>query len=285
MISLILSILTSACIFILFKLFGKYRIDTFQAIVFNYFTALICGLVFFGHEWDNTALSNTAWIPSVLICAVLFISIFALMGISSLRNGIGATSIAAKMSMALSMALMIVLYNEPFSTVKLIGIILALIGVVLVSIEKSNNTSTERSLWMLVVIFFGSVLLDVVLNYSQRFLLNNLSSSLYTAFGFGIAGIIGILVLIFQKKLNQISGKNIVAGIVLGIPNFFSIYLLLLAYETAPLNDSDIVAIINISIVSLSTFIGIIFFNEKFNLQKIIGLAAVLVAIFLISQF
>jgi drug/metabolite transporter (DMT)-like permease len=207
------------------------------------------------------------------------------MGISSLRNGIGATSIAAKMSMALSMALMIMLYNEPFSTVKLIGIILALIGVVLVSIEKSNNTSTERSLWMLVVIFFGSVLLDVVLNYSQRFLLNNLSSSLYTAFGFGIAGIIGILVLIFQKKLNQISWKNIVAGIVLGIPNFFSIYLLLLAYESAPLNDSDIVAIINISIVSLSTFIGIIFFNEKFNLQKIIGLAAVLVAILLISQF
>ncbi|HBW85232.1 MAG TPA: hypothetical protein DEF82_00320 [Crocinitomicaceae bacterium] len=138
---------------------------------------------------------------------------------------------------------------------------------------------------MLVVIFFGSVFLDVLLNYSQNYLLKNLSSSLFTAFGFGIAGIIGILVLIFQKKLHQITWKNIVAGVVLGIPNFFSIYLLLLAYETSPLNDSDIVAIINISIVSLSTFIGIIFFKEKFNLQKIIGLAAVLVAIFLISQY
>jgi len=207
------------------------------------------------------------------------------MGISSLKNGIGDTSIAAKMSMALSMALMIVLYNEPFSTVKLIGIILALIGVVLVSLEKSQKTSKDRSLWMLVVIFFGSVFLDVLLNYSQNYLLKNLSSSLFTAFGFGIAGIIGILVLIFQKKLHQITWKNIVAGVVLGIPNFFSIYLLLLAYETSPLNDSDIVAIINISIVSLSTFIGIIFFKEKFNLQKIIGLAAVLVAIFLISQY
>ncbi|MFM7757519.1 MAG: EamA family transporter [Crocinitomicaceae bacterium] len=285
MISLVLSILTSVCIFLLFKLFGKYRVDTFQAIVFNYFTALICGLVFFGHEWHNTALSNTSWVPSVFICAVLFISIFALMGISSLKNGIGATSIAAKMSMALSMALMVVLYNEPFSTVKLIGIILALIGVVLVSLEKSQKTSKDRSLWMLVVIFFGSVFLDVLLNYSQNYLLKNLSSSLFTAFGFGIAGIIGLLVLIFQKKLHQITWKNIVAGVVLGIPNFFSIYLLLLAYETAPLNDSDIVAIINISIVSLSTFTGIIFFNEKFNLQKIIGLAAVLVAIFLISQY
>jgi drug/metabolite transporter (DMT)-like permease len=58
-----------------------------------------------------------------------------------------------------------------------------------------------------------------------------------------------------------------------------------LAYQNAPLNDSDIVAIINISIVSLSTFIGIIFFNEKFTLQKIMGLTAVLIAIFLISQY
>jgi drug/metabolite transporter (DMT)-like permease len=207
------------------------------------------------------------------------------MGISSLKNGIGSTSIAAKMSMALSMAIMIMLYNEPFSSLKLIGIILALIGVVLVSLEKSKNTSSEKSLWMLVVIFFGSVLLDVLLNYTQRYLLNDLSSSLYTAFGFGIAGLIGILVLLFQKKLNQITWKNIVAGIILGIPNFFSIYLLLLAYQNAPLNDSDIVAIINISIVSLSTFIGIIFFNEKFTLQKIMGLTAVLIAIFLISQY
>ncbi len=285
MTALVLSILTSTCIFILFKIFGKFRIDTFQAIVFNYFTALFCGLIFFGHEWDNNALSNTSWVPSVLICAVLFISIFALMGISSLKNGIGSTSIATKMSMALSMAIMIVLYNEPFSSLKLIGIILALIGVVLVSLEKSKNTSSERSLWMLVVIFLGSVLLDVLLNFTQHYLLNDLSSSLYTAIGFGIAGLIGILVLIFQKKLNQITWKNIVAGIILGIPNFFSIYLLLLAYQNAPLNDSDIVAIINTSIVSLSTFIGIIFFNEKFTLQKIMGLAAVLIAIFLISQY
>ena len=131
----------------------------------------------------------------------------------------------------------------------------------------------------------GSVLLDVLLNFTQHYLLNDLSSSLYTAIGFGIAGLIGILVLIFQKKLNQITWKNIVAGIILGIPNFFSIYLLLLAYQNAPLNDSDIVAIINISIVSLSTFIGIIFFNEKFTLQKIMGLTAVLIAIFLISQY
>jgi len=285
MIALILSIFASVCIFVLFKLFGKFRIDTFQAIVFNYFTALLCGIVFFKNEWDNSALSELTWLPSVLVCAVLFISIFALMGTSSLKNGIGSTSVAAKMSMGLSMGIMIFLYKEPFTTLKVIGIVLATIGVLLVSIEKTETTSKGKSFWMLIVIFTGSVVLDVLLNYSQRYLLGSLSPSLFTAIAFGIAGIIGLLTLMTRAKKNKISLKNIIAGIFLGIPNFFSIYLLLEAYETAPLNDSDVVAIINICIVCLSTLVGFICFSEKLTSQKIIGIMSIIFSIYLISEF
>lgn len=285
MIALILSIFASVCIFVLFKLFGKFRIDTFQAIVFNYFTALLCGIVFFKNEWDNSALSELTWLPSVLVCAVLFISIFALMGTSSLKNGIGSTSVAAKMSMGLSMGIMIFLYKEPFTTLKVIGIVLATIGVLLVSIEKTETTSKGKSFWMLIVIFTGSVVLDVLLNYSQRYLLGSLSPSLFTAIAFGIAGIIGLLTLMTRAKKNKISLKNIIAGIFLGIPNFFSIYLLLEAYETAPLNDSDVVAIINICIVCLSTLVGFICFSEKLTSQKIIGIMSIIFSIYLISEY
>ncbi|MBM3160801.1 MAG: EamA family transporter [Bacteroidetes bacterium] len=285
MIALILSIFASVCIFVLFKLFGKFRIDTFQAIVFNYFTALLCGIVFFKNEWDNSALSELTWLPSVLVCAVLFISIFALMGTSSLKNGIGSTSVAAKMSMGLSMGIMIFLYKEPFTTLKVIGIVLATIGVLLVSIEKTETTSKGKSFWMLIVIFTGSVVLDVLLNYSQRYLLGSLSPSLFTAIAFGIAGIIGLLTLMTRAKKNKISLKNIIAGIFLGIPNFFSIYLLLEAYETAPLNDSDVVAIINICIVCLSTLVGFICFSEKLTSQKIIGIISIIFSIYLISEY
>ena len=45
MIYLILSILSSTAIFVLFKLFNKYNIDTLQAIVVNYFTAFAFGII------------------------------------------------------------------------------------------------------------------------------------------------------------------------------------------------------------------------------------------------
>ena len=287
MIALLISIITSSFIFVIFKLFEKYQIDTFQAIVYNYFAALICGLTFFGHEWNPISLEEPSWIPGVILCALLFISLFVLMGISSQKNGIAATSVAVKMSMALSVGAMLCLYKEPLSALKIAGIILAITGVILVSIEQQPKESTSKKyVWMLAVLFTGSALLDVALNYSQHFLLGALSPSLFSAFGFGLAGLFGSVILgvRFRNKTTIFSLRHVIAGIILGIPNFFSIYLLLLAYETAPISDSSIVTIINISVVCLSTLFGYFLFKEKLSPQKWLGISAAILAIILISQ-
>ena len=102
MIELIGAILFSSVIFVLFKLFPKYGIDTFQAIVFNYFTACVCGFVLYGNTWTNKAIENNDWMIWALISGVLFISLFVLMGKSSQLNGVALTSVSVKMSMAIS---------------------------------------------------------------------------------------------------------------------------------------------------------------------------------------
>ena len=50
MIYLILSLLSSSAIFLLFKLFTQYNVNTLQAIVINYFTATILGLTLVSGE-------------------------------------------------------------------------------------------------------------------------------------------------------------------------------------------------------------------------------------------
>jgi len=45
MLYLLLSVLFSSAIFIVFKLFDTYKINTLQAIVFNYFTAFTIGIL------------------------------------------------------------------------------------------------------------------------------------------------------------------------------------------------------------------------------------------------
>jgi drug/metabolite transporter (DMT)-like permease len=280
MIPLIVSILCSSLIFVIFKLFPKYGINTFQAIVFNYFTAFTCGILLFGKDWNPKALESGNWPYFVVLSAVLFISLFIVMGISSQKNGVAMTSIAVKMSMALSMLAIIIFYNEAITLLKISGITLAFAGVFLVTFSKKEPTSSV-SIWMLLVLFIGSGFLDFILNYVQSNALNGMNPGLFSAIGFGIAGLIGFLILGIQlwKGKTIFQWRNVFAGILLGIPNYFSIYLLIVSYTSTGWNDSTVLAIMNVSIVLIAATIGFMVFKEQVTKRKILGIITAIAAI------
>jgi len=281
MIALTGTIISSTLIFVIFRLFEKFKIDTFQAIVFNYFTAFICGWALYSDQFTPKVFVHMDWLPYALTISVLFISLFFVMGKSAQQNGVAITSVAVKMSLSVSMIGMIMIYNETLTFLKIAGIILALTGVLLVSWEPKGSRKQNNAWKMLIVLFIGSGLLDLSLNYAQQHVLNELTPALFSAFGFLIAGLIGLLVLIWQFIFNsaRIKGKNILAGLILGIPNYFSIYLLLQAYEVIDYTNSSIVAIVNVSVVVLSALFGFMIFKEDFSIKKAIGLIASLMAI------
>jgi drug/metabolite transporter (DMT)-like permease len=280
MIALIGCILFSSFIFVLFKLFPKFGIDTFQAIVFNYVTAFLCGIILYGNTWKEEAWTDTNWLIAALICGVLFISLFVLMGKSSQVNGVARTSVSVKMSMAVSAICIGISVSESFSLWKILGILAAIVGVVLVSLDREKD-SENKSIWLLFILFFGSGLLDFVLNFVQNHLLTHVSAALFSAIGFGIAGFIGVFVMAISivRKESKIALKNILAGVCLGIPNFFSIYLLIEAYSSTGWSDSTVLAIVNISIVVISAILGFLAFKEKLTSQKLLGLLSALIAI------
>lgn len=283
MIILLLAIIASSLIFVIFKLFPKYNIDTFQAIVMNYVTACTCGFMLYGDQWDAKILESGNWPYYAVLCGILFISLFLVMGISSQKNGVAMTSVAVKMSMALALLFMIVFYNESLSVLKITGILLAFTGVFLMAYQKKEISSEKSYTWMLFLLFIGSALLDFTLNFVQKNELESadLSTSLFSAIGFGIAGILGMIVLLIQllRKKQKLNAKSLLAGIVLGIPNYFSIFWLMESYTTTGWNDSTVLAIMNVSIVMVSALIGFVVFKEFLNRQKIIGLIASVLAI------
>ena len=278
MIPLLLSILSSSIIFVLFKLFQKFKIDTFQAIVFNYFTAFLIGTILYGNQWNARAFNDISWIFYALICALLFIGLFLIMGKSSQINGVASTSVAVKMSTAISIIFMIVGYSEKFTFLKASGILLALISVFLVSYAKEKKAPAS---WMLLVLFFGSGALDFILNYVQNYELETVTTALFSAIGLGLAGVLGALILIVKiiQGTTKIELKNIAAGIVLGIPNYFSIYLLIYSYRSTGWQDSTVLAVTNVSVVLVSSLIGFFAFKENATSRKIIGLISAILAI------
>lgn len=286
MIYLVLSILTSSVIFMIFKFYPKFKIDTFQAIVFNYITAASLGYFLFSSFIPETFIvAENKWIYAVGFIGVIFISLFYLMGVSSQKNGVATTSVTVKMSLILPVIGAIFIYQEKFTLLKFIGIILALAGVFLMSYTKSKDTEKKSDVTLLIILFIGSGFLDILLNYTLRELLGGFHEGLFAALGFGIAGCIGLTVLIIQvlRKKTSLYFRNLIGGIALGIPNFFSIYFLLLALKESGWEDSVTFAVNNTGIVLVCSIVGFLFLKEVFNLKKLFGLILAVGAISILA--
>jgi multidrug transporter EmrE-like cation transporter len=92
--------------------------------------------------------------------------------------------------------------------------------------------------------------------------------------------LVGVQVALGKTKLQW---RNVVAGIVLGIPNFFSIYYLIRLLNSDWLESSAAIPVNNIGIVVASALVAILFFKEPFTQWRAVGIALSILAIILIA--
>ena len=286
MIYLLLSILASTIIFIIFKLFEKFQINIFQAIVVNYCIAFTTGILSYNGTITISQLPNLDWFYYTLILGALFIIVFNLMGITTQKNGLSVVSVATKMSVVVPVLFGLLYYNESLGTLKLIGIAIALIAVYLTS-NKSNQgiTVNRKSIVLPILVFIGSGIIDTSIKFLEDTYVANNDVPLFSAIIFLAAAIIGFIFIIIQiiRGSFNFEFKNIIAGICLGVPNYFSIYFLVKTLRSDILESSGIFAINNVSIVALSTFAGIFIFKEKLIRKNWVGIALAILSIILIS--
>jgi len=281
---LALSILFTSVLFIIFKTYKKYEIDTFQAIVVNYFVAFSLGYFISDKELNVLQIPNQSWFIGALILGFLFIAIFNVLALTAQKSGVGVAAVASKMSVVIPILFAVLVYQEELGVLKLIGIILALAAVVLVSIKR--KIEFEKISYILpLLLFLGSGMIDTTLKYIERTFVTHSDTKLFTASIFLIAGIMGIITLLIKSKgsIHRLKFKNFVAGIVLGIPNYFSIYFLIKALQTPTLESSTIFTLNNVSVVMLTTLLGLLIFKEKLIKRNWLGIFLALLSIILVT--
>ena len=287
MIFLALSIIASTLIFVIFRLFASYNINTLQAIVVNYFVACICGVIGYQNSIELSAIPQYNWFYYTLALGALFIIVFNLMAITTQHSGLSVVSVATKMALVIPIAFGLWYYKEPLGPFKATGIVLALIAVYLVAVKKDSSIILQKkNLVFPVLVFLGSGLIDTSLNFLQNdFITDKSLIPLFSSTIFLTAGVIGIMVLVAQKikGVLVLEFKNIIAGIVLGIPNYFSIYFLVKALRSDLFDSSGIFTINNVGIVIISTLLGIVFFKEQLSIKNWIGITLAVISIALVS--
>jgi len=264
-------------------MFNKYNVNTFQAIVVNYFVAFICGFFFYGNGVTLVEVSQKPWMIGAVILGVLFISIFIIMALTAQQNGLSVASVASKMSVVIPVIFAVIVYHEKLSFLKIVGIILALFAVYLTTVKKDISEFDKSKLLFPILLFFGSGVIDTAIKYIETTYVADGETPIFSAAIFACAAILGVFIIMIRRDF-KITWKTILGGIALGIPNFYSIVFLLKALRPDQLGDSSTVfPINNVAIVMLSTIFGIIIFKEKLILKNWIGIGIALVSIALIS--
>lgn len=284
MIYLLLSIACSTVIFILFKLFGKYDVDNLQAIVANY---AIAGTLGWFPLQDDFQFKDELiqWNIWPWLIGIMFITLFQLMAKVTQEHGVNVVSVTVKMSVAIPVLSGIFFFSEQITAWNIIGILIAFIAVYAIN-KPGKNQKRNSGNWLgLVVLFVGSGLLDSFLKVVQNDVAQPEHLSYFTSTGFGIAGILGVLFILIQVyilKSRRWSPKSWLWGLILGIPNYGSIYFLMKAIDH-PFPSAILFPINNVGIVALSAIIALLLFKERITQWRFAGLLLAGTAIVLMS--
>jgi drug/metabolite transporter (DMT)-like permease len=243
---------------------------------------------------DKSMLRNIFSWNGWWICLVLgigFMIIFILIGKAVKTLGVAATSIAYKLSFIIPTVVSILFYGDMLTAYKITGIIMAVTAVYFIAFEPkrrdtNENLSLENTIekrtWLLpLIIFTGAGIIDAAFNFIQRN---------YTPQGFDhivsitiFAGAFLSGVIVYGTRKEMYTWRNVAGGIVLGIPNYGSLYFLLQALKHTGLTPSTLFPINNLGIVCISAFAGILIFKEVFSTRKAIGFILAVTCIILIG--
>jgi drug/metabolite transporter (DMT)-like permease len=280
MINLIFAILCSLIVSINFKLFKRYDTNAYQAIVFNYPTAAI--FCYFFLSPPITVLPTITEWNLFFTVAVFLISIFYFIGKSIATSGIVLTAIAQRISLIIPVLAAFLLFSEVITSVKIIGLA---IGFAAIYLSKPRGKLDFKNLtnWYPIIVFLGTGILDILFNYLTK--LPQITFTVALVFIFSIATVLGILSLIYQKIKGtlRLQPKAILAGMVLGLFNFGSIYFYIKALQIESNQPSIVFSSLDIGVISLSSIVGIILFKEKLSKLNLIGLALALIAIVILN--
>ena len=280
---LLLSIVFSTFINLVFKWFSVFKVNKIQAILVNYLVCFSIGFVLSG-DFNLLKIIGSDWFKYSIILGSLFVAIFLSMAMTTEKYGVSVNAVSAKMSVIIPVLFAYVYNSERLTIQFVVGILLSLLSIYLIT-KKKQIIIPKKYIYLPIIVFLGSGTIDtslklLELNYSNDISINTISYSIFLG-----AFLVGTTFYTIKNQFNfsNWSSRNIISGIILGIPNYFSIYFLLTAIKSFSLKSAFVFGINNIGIVLLSTLLSVIIFKEKLTLINKFGVLISVLSIILIA--
>jgi drug/metabolite transporter (DMT)-like permease len=279
---LIISILLSTAIIVTFKVFDRFKINIVQAITVNYLVASGFGYLSEAGNFSPADVSEQSWFYLAILTGLSLIVAFNLFAVSAQIAGVAITAISSRMSVIIPVLMGFVFFGDSAGAVKIAGIITGLLAFYFTS-KKDKKPIVDKSLLFLpLMLFFAVGINDSLMKIAEHdYISDDFIPFLATAFGFAL--IFGLMVFGYkwQKENQNLELKNLIAGIILGLLNWYSTLFVLIGLSYFQV--SVFMPVYNIGVVALAAITGMVIFGEKLSKINILGIFLALISILLIA--
>lgn len=221
-----------------------------------------------------------------IITGAFFLGGFLFLKYNMKYNGIVLSSTFMKLGVLIPTIMAIVVFGEVPSVLQIVGIAIAIVAIIIINFEKEPHGSNSigeskngnKKILLLVLLLLGG-LGDSMSNIFEK-LGPDSGKDGFLLLTFFTAFVITIAIVILGKK--KLCKADILFGLLVGVPNYFSARFLL-----ASLGSLEAVIVYptySVGTMVVVTIVGVIAFHEKISKQKGLALGLIAVAIALLNM-
>lgn len=277
MIYLILAVVCGALISVIMRLSTEKVTGNVSMLAMNYVTCLVVAGIYtgFGNLFpQGVPLGSTLGMG--IVNGILYLAAFVLLQLNVKKNGVVLSSIFMKLGLLVPMVVSILFFGEMPTAVQIIGFCVAVAAIVLINLEtEQSSVSFKLGLILLLLAGGGGDAMSKVFEELGKGAL----SSQFLFYTFGVALVLCLGLMLWKKQ--KIGKWEILFGILLGIPNYFSARFLLLSLGSVP----AVIAYPTFSVgtILLVTLAGVSFFGERLGKRQWVAVGAILAALVLLN--
>ncbi len=280
MIYLILAILCSAGVSIFMRASEKYCQGHYGILLMNYVVCVLAGLILTGRgltQTDGKGMPVT--IVFGVVTGLLYCGSFILLQWNVRKNGVILSSTFMKLGVIVPAVLAVVWFGERPGWNQGLGFILAITAILMIHLEKGKIRTEKAYTIGLLLLLLGGGLGDSMAKFYDVYGNPGLGG-FFLMLSFLVSGIIsGILVFRGREKITK---YEVLFGVLIGIPNYFSARFLLWAL-------ADIPAVItyptySIAAMALIGAVGVLMFREKLTKRQWGAYLLVILAVGLLNM-
>lgn len=279
MIYLLLAILSSALISVLMRLSNSRVNSSMAMFAVNYALCAVLSRAFMGSSSLFTAQPGMGMALGLgAFSGVMYLASFLIMQHAIRSCGLVMSTTFTKLGVIIPTLIAIVVFGDKLKPVQIPGLILALTAIVLAQYEKPLPGKKSSSSLPLIATLLCSGFTDSIANLYEK--LGTLDArDHYLFFTFAVALLCSVLLGLKEKKKPVL--MDVLFGLAIGVPNYFSSRFLLSALGSMP--AVIVYPAFSVGTIALIAVIGIVFFREKPGLRKLVAVGIIALSLVLLN--